>query len=80
MQENPEQKQLPMSPEPFGTMGFIVELFHGVGILLGLALLWTLEAVRNVFFRLLDRWNIRPRPSTKASAFPPGRPRRHHVV
>ncbi len=49
------------------------EILHGIGITLGLGLLWMMEAVRDRIFRLLDRANIRSyaRP---ASAFPPGQP------
>jgi hypothetical protein len=54
----------------------IVEIFHGVGIALGLSLLWMLEAVRDRLFRLLDRANARPH-TRPASAFPPGQPRKH---
>ena len=52
------------------------EIVHGVGIALGLSLLWTMEAVRDRAFRLLDRLNARPR-IRPASAFPPGQPRKH---
>jgi len=53
-----------------------VEILHGLGIALGLSLLWTMEAVRDRVFRLLDRVNVRPR-IRPASAFPPGQPRKH---
>jgi hypothetical protein len=53
-----------------------VEIVHGLGIAFGLSLLWTMEAVRDRVFRLLDRANVRPRTGP-ASAFPPGRPRKH---
>ena len=52
-----------------------VEILHGLGITLGLSLLWMMEAVRDRVFRLLDRANIRPR-TRPASAFPPGQPRK----
>jgi hypothetical protein len=51
------------------------EVVHGIGIVLGLSLLWTMEAVRDRVFRLLDRLNLRPRIGP-ASAFPPGQPRK----
>jgi hypothetical protein len=53
---------------------FIAELIHGISITLGLTLLWSLEGVRNLFFRILDRMNLPARPR-RASAFPPGRAR-----
>jgi hypothetical protein len=75
MQETPEQKQLPLEAEQLGVGGYFVELLHGVGVMAGLGLLWSLEAVRNVYFSALDRLNIKARPSRRASAFPPGSPR-----
>lgn len=51
------------------------EILHGLGIALGLSLLWMMEAVRDRVFRLLDRVNARPR-IRQASAFPPGQPRK----
>lgn len=52
-----------------------IEIVHGLGIMLGLALLWIMEAVRDRVFRLLDRANVRPRIG-RASAYPPGQPRK----
>ncbi len=52
-----------------------LEILHGMGIALGLSLLWILEVVRDGAFRFLDRVNIRPRTGP-ASAFPPGQPRK----
>lgn len=52
-----------------------VEILHGLGITLGLSLLWVMEAVRDRVFRLMDRANIQPR-TRPASAFPPGQPRK----
>lgn len=66
--ESPEIEQL----KPFEVA---VEILHGIGIALGLSLLWAMEAVRDRFFRLLDRINARPR-TRPASAFPPGQPRK----
>jgi len=80
MEETSEQKVLPPVEEQLGVSGYLVELLHGIGVMLGLALLWSLEGVRNFYFRILDRWNIKSRPSKRASAFPPGRPRRHKAV
>lgn len=77
MQETTEHKQEPIRIEKFGPAGFMHEMLHGIGVMFGLALLWVLESVRNVFFRMLDRWNIKPRARTRrVSAFPPGSPRK----
>jgi hypothetical protein len=80
MQENPEQKQLPLDAEQLGVGGFLQELIQGIGKMLGLGLLWGLEGVRNVFFRLLDRLNVKARPHRRVSAFPPGSPRRRKAA
>jgi hypothetical protein len=80
MQETTEQKQLPIDSERLGVGGYLVELVHGIGVMLGLALLWSLEAVRNVFFRILDRFNVKARPHRRVSAFPPGSPRRRKAA
>jgi hypothetical protein len=72
MQEQaPTGERLAFRPERLGKVAFVADVLKGIGIMLGLALLWLLESVRNVFFRALDRLNIRPRPR-RASAFPPG--------
>ena len=41
-----------------GTLGSVL---YGIGVSLGLALLWFMEVVRNIYFRALDRLNIKPR-------------------
>jgi hypothetical protein len=74
----------PIIEEPFAvkqlsTGGFLFYILHGVGVSLGLCLLWVLEAVRNRAFRLLDRANIKAR-TRKASAFPPGQPRKRPLT
>jgi hypothetical protein len=66
--ESPEVEQLKPAEVAY-------EILHGFGIALGLSLLWAMEAVRDRVFRLLDRLNVRPRVR-RASAFPPGQPRR----
>jgi len=48
------------------------EVVKAVGVSAGLALLWTMEAVRDRFFRLLDRWHVPSLRWRKPSAFPPG--------
>jgi hypothetical protein len=80
MEETPEQKQMPLDAEQLGVKGYLIELMHGIGVMLGLALLWSLEAVRNVFFSVLDRFNVKARPNQRASAFPPGSPRRRKAA
>lgn len=64
-------------PEALGAVGFFTSVLYGVGVSLGLALLWFMEVVRNIYFRALDRLNIKPRRRAAASAFPPGQPRKH---
>jgi len=75
------QEQTRISPEPhvpeaLGVGGFLGSVLYGIGVSLGLALLWFMEVVRNIFFRLLDRLNVKPRRGGRASAFPPGQPRK----
>ncbi len=53
---------------PLGVAHYIL---HGIGVTLGMTLLWSMEAVRNSYFRTLDRMNIKAR-TRRASAFPPG--------
>ncbi|HJU12258.1 MAG TPA: hypothetical protein VJ728_15345 [Candidatus Binataceae bacterium] len=72
-----EQSQISDSVEverlkPFETAA---EVLQGIGIALGLGLLWIMEAVRDRVFRLMDRANVRPR-IRPASVFPPGQPRK----
>jgi hypothetical protein len=55
---------------------FLISVLHGIAVTLGLALLWFMEAVRDRFFRLLERWHVPTMPWRKASAFPPGPIRR----
>jgi hypothetical protein len=72
-----EQMQSSESPEMerLKPVEVASEIVQGIGIALGLSLLWIMEAVRDLIFRLLDRANIRPR-TRPASAFPPGQPRK----
>ena len=65
----------PLEIDKLGPGNTVKEIINGIGIALGLCLLWVLEAVRNGYFRFLDRMNVRPR-QRRASAFPPGRPRK----
>lgn len=61
--------------ERLGGWRTLVEIINGIAITVGLALLWGLEGLRNTFFRLLDRMNMKPW-ARRGSAFPPGRPRK----
>jgi hypothetical protein len=80
MEETSEQKQVPFEMEQLGVKGYFLELIHGIGVMLGLGLLYGLESVRNFWFRTLDRLNIKARPSRRASAFPPGSPPRRKAA
>jgi hypothetical protein len=76
-QDQAHISQGPYVPEPLGVGGFFGSVLYGIGVSLGLALLWFMEVVRNIFFNLLDRLNVKPRRGGRASAFPPGQPRKH---
>jgi hypothetical protein len=65
-------------PERLTPIQVFGEILQGIAIAFGLALLWMMELVRDGTFRLLDALNRKPR-ERGASAFPPGRPRRHRV-
>jgi hypothetical protein len=54
---------------------FLGQVLSGIGVAIGLSLLWLMEIVRDAYFRVLDRLNVKPRHHRRASAFPPGRPR-----
>jgi hypothetical protein len=69
----------PLEIERLSRLSYLSELVQGIGIALGMGILWGLEIVRNVYFRLLDRLNLKPR-HRRASAFPPGRPRKHRQL
>ncbi|HVB80729.1 MAG TPA: hypothetical protein VNE82_12385 [Candidatus Binataceae bacterium] len=75
-QEQTRISQEPHAPEALGVGGFFGSVLYGIGVSLGLALLWMMEVVRNAYFRALDRLNVRPRRRRSASAFPPGQPRK----
>jgi hypothetical protein len=64
---------------PLSTLGFLFYILHGVGVTVGLCLFWILEVVRNNFFRLLDGLNLKAR-IRRASAFPPGQPRKRPLT
>ena len=69
----------PLEIEQLSRLSYLSEVVQGIGITLGLGILWGLEMVRNAYFRGLDRLNLKPR-RRRASAFPPGRPRKHRQL
>lgn len=75
MSDQIQNVETPVVIERLGWRGTLSEIIIGIAITVGLALLWILENVRNAFFRVLDRVGVRARPH-RASAFPPGRPRK----
>jgi hypothetical protein len=62
--------------ERLSTADYFKEMLLGVARTLGLGILWGLEIARDAYFSLLDRMNVRPHRHKRASAFPPGRPRK----
>jgi hypothetical protein len=56
------------------------QVIYGVGVIAGMAVLWGLECARNAYFKLLDGLNVKARRRKRASAFPPGRPRRRRTA
>ncbi len=77
--EQNELKRILSNPEQLTTLEFISEMLQGFGKMAGLGLLWSLEEVRNVYFRVLDRMKVKARRKP-ASAFPPGSPKRQRTV
>lgn len=75
-----EQAPVQVEIERLTTPSYLWEVVRGVGVVLGLGLLWFLEVIRNAYFRGLDRLSIKPRRKRRVSAFPPGRPRKHQPV
>jgi len=69
-----EQTPTPAQREELHGLAFVGEVLRGIGATIGLAILWALEIVRDRFFNLLDRLNVRPRRKG-ATAFPPGKPK-----
>lgn len=51
------------------------QILIGVGISSGLALLWTMESMRNVRFRVLNALHLPARRRRRGSAFPAGQAR-----
>jgi len=75
MTDQVQEFDTPLEIEQLGFRRTAIEVVVAIAITLGLAALWLLENVRNGFFRLLDRMGVKGRPH-RASAFPPGRPRK----
>ncbi len=58
---------------PRGDM--LYQILVGIGIASGLALLWTMESMRNVMFRALNAMHLPSRRRRRGAAFPAGQPR-----
>ena len=78
MESTEEKARIEVRNEPLGGLELAKEIAGAVGRTLGLTLLWGLEIVRDSYFRLLDRFNVRPRHK-RASAFPPGQAKKRHA-
>ena len=79
METTQEKAPVEIKIEPLRGLPLVLEVAGGVGRTLGLTLLWGLEIVRDSYFRLLDRLNVRPRHK-RASAFPPGEPKKQRNI
>jgi hypothetical protein len=79
METGEEKVQVHVEVTPLRGRALVLEVVGGVGRALGLTLLWGLEIVRDSYFRVLDRLNVRPRHK-RASAFPPGQPKKRTRV
>jgi hypothetical protein len=75
MESGEKKARVEVEIEPLRGLHLVGEIAGGVGRALGLTLFWGLEIVRDWYFRLLDRFNVRPRRK-RASAFPPGQPKK----
>ncbi len=80
MDESAREGAVSVEIDRLDKLAVLKEFARGTAVVLGLGLLWALEAGRNALFRLLDRMNIRARRHRRASAFPPGRPRRRSAA
>ena len=76
VQDPAEKPDIHVEPKQFTTGQFLSQMLQGIGIALGLGLLGVMENVRNVYFRLLDRLNVKPHRHRRVSAFPPGKQQR----
>jgi hypothetical protein len=79
METREEKVPVEVRVTPLSRGELVKEVAGGVGRALGLTLFWGLEIVRDAYFRLLDRLNVRPRRK-RASAFPPGQPRKRNTA
>ncbi len=79
MLDDVEKNEVRPEYDELGFPSLIKEVFTGIGIATGLALLWAFETMRDWYFRLLDRMNVRPW-SHRGSAFPAGRPRKQTTI
>jgi hypothetical protein len=79
METTEEKARADVRIEELRGLPLAIEVVGGVGRTLGLTLLWGLEIVRDSYFRLLDRLNVRPRHK-RASAFPPGQPKKQRTT
>lgn len=72
-----QEFQIDPAEQRLGARDYLRQLGIGAGFTLGMGLLWVLEVVRNAFFSALDRLGVPARPRSRASAYPPGRARKH---
>jgi hypothetical protein len=73
-----EKAPVEVRVQPLSGGELALEIVGGIGRTLGLTLFWGLEIVRDFYFRMLDRLNVRARHK-RASAFPPGKPKRRQA-
>ena len=79
METGDEKVEVQVRIAPFSRGEMIKEVAGGVGRALGLTLFWGLEIIRDAYFRVLDRLNVRPRHK-RASAFPPGQAKKQRTT
>ncbi len=65
----------PVEVEQLSRRDMFRQILIGVGISSGLALLWTMESMRNVLFRALNALHIPARRRRRGSAIPAGQAR-----
>jgi hypothetical protein len=78
MENSEEKARVEVQIEQLRGLRLAQEIAGGVGRALGLTLFWGLEIIRDSYFRVLDRLNVRP-GRKRASAFPPGQPKRRRA-